>query len=430
MTENFMEEFVEAYANDPVRFVREMLGAEPFDYQIEFLEAVANHTRKMSVKAGHGVGKSTTAAWAMLWFLMLKYPCKIVVTAPTSSQLFDAMYAELKRWINELPKELQQLLNVKSDRVELVAAPAEAFISCRTARPETPEALAGVHSENVLLVIDESSGIAEKIFESAAGSMSGHNATTLMLSNPTRSSGTFFESHNRLSHAWWTRTWSCIESPLVSDEFVDERHGTKRKKDSQAKRRSLNSVKVLRICTQINAELEQKQKVIVLVEVLEFIFADVNHTEKEIAFAETVSQTFNISAEEYNEIFQFVSETPNNLANHENHLSITSKESSKERKDKHILAKGIIGEISILRVQSIKTYFTRYFGKQEIFLNGQALPPQVIKVLRQGSSIKNPRITPIYYSDVIAQFLSEESTEKIEFTAAVCKIKRTTTTIN
>ena len=100
MTENFMEEFVEAYANDPVRFVREMLGAEPFDYQIEFLEAVANHTRKMSVKAGHGVGKSTTAAWAMLWFLMLKYPCKIVVTAPTSSQLFDAMYAEVRRWIN------------------------------------------------------------------------------------------------------------------------------------------------------------------------------------------------------------------------------------------------------------------------------------------------------------------------------------------
>ena len=130
----------------------------------------------------------------MLWFLLLKYPCKVVVTAPTSSQLFDAMYAELKRWINELPKELQQLLNVKSDRVELVAAPAEAFISCRTARPETPESLAGVHSENVLLVIDESSGIAEKIFESAAGSMSGHNATTLMLSNPTRSSGTFLKA--------------------------------------------------------------------------------------------------------------------------------------------------------------------------------------------------------------------------------------------
>ena len=52
--------------------------------------------------------------------------------------------------------------------------------------------------------------------------MSGHNATTLMLSNPTRSSGTFFESHNRMKGSWWTRTWSCEDSPLVSDEFVNE----------------------------------------------------------------------------------------------------------------------------------------------------------------------------------------------------------------
>ena len=222
-TKNFMEEFVETYQNDPVKFVQEMLGAEPFDYQKEFLREVASPTRRLSVKSGHGTGKSTTASWAMLWFLLLKYPCKVVVTAPTSSQLFDAMFAELKRWIKELPREIQGLLNVKSDRVELIAAPAEAFISCRTARAENAgEALAGVHSDNVLLVIDEASGVPEVVFEASAGSMSSVNATTVMLSNPTRSSGTFFESHNRMRHSWWTRTWSCEDSPLVADEFIDE----------------------------------------------------------------------------------------------------------------------------------------------------------------------------------------------------------------
>jgi len=64
--------------------------------------------------------------------------------------------------------------------------------------------------------------VPEKVFEAAAGSMSGHNATTLMLSNPTRSSGTFFESHNRMKSSWWTRQWSCEDSPLVSQEFIDE----------------------------------------------------------------------------------------------------------------------------------------------------------------------------------------------------------------
>ena len=219
---NPLEEFARAYYSDPVKFVREMLGVEPLPYQIEFLEALASGERKISIRSGHGTGKSTAASWAMLWFMLLRFPNKVVVTAPTSGQLFDALSAELKRWVNELPPAINQMLTVKSDRIELAAAPSEAFISARTSRAETPEALAGVHSDNVMLVVDEASGVPEKVFEAAAGSMSGHNAVTIMLSNPTRSSGTFFESQTRLAGSYWTRRWSCVSSPLVSDDFVEE----------------------------------------------------------------------------------------------------------------------------------------------------------------------------------------------------------------
>ena len=222
MSDNPLTEFVMRYRDNPVLFVKEVLGATPYDYQAEFLDAIARGERKMSVRSGHGTGKSTSASWAMLWYVLLRFPNKVVVTAPTSSQLFDALFAELKRWVNELPPHLHQLLVVKSDRVELSSAASEAFISARTSRAETPEALAGVHSENVLLVVDEASGVPEKVFEAAAGSMSGHSATTILLSNPTRSSGTFYESQTRMSKSWWTRRWSCVDSPLVSDEFVDE----------------------------------------------------------------------------------------------------------------------------------------------------------------------------------------------------------------
>lgn len=219
---NPFDDFVVEYWDDPVRFVEEVLGARPLPYQKDFLNAIARNERKISIRSGHGTGKSTSASWAMLWFLLLRFPNKVVVTAPTSGQLFDALFAELKRWISELPEQLQQMLTVKSDRVELTAAPSEAFISARTSRAETPEALAGVHSDHVLLVVDEASGVPEKVFEAAAGSMSGHSATTVLLSNPTRSSGTFFESQTRMSDSWWTQRWSCVDSPLVSDEFVQE----------------------------------------------------------------------------------------------------------------------------------------------------------------------------------------------------------------
>ena len=203
----------------------------------------------------------------------------------------------------------------------------------------------------------------------------------------------------------------------IFDEFIKERHGTKRAKDSKKKRTSVNSVKVLRICTQINEELEQRQKVIVLIRILEFIFADDLHTEKELAFAETVADTFNISNEEYQQILQFAESSANKLANHDNHLTVNSKLDNDEKEGKKLYAEGIKGSISVLRVSSVKTYFIRYFGKQELFLNGQAISPNIIKVIRQGASIKNTKIAPIYYSDIIAQFLSETSDEKIEFTA-------------
>ena len=222
LSQNTMIEFTQRYARSPTLFVREVLGVEPLDYQSEFLEAIASGERKISIRSGHGTGKSTAASWAMLWYFLMHYPNKVVVTAPTSSQLFDALFAEMKRWINELPDAFKEVLNVKSDRVEHTSAPSEMFISARTSRAETPEALAGVHSEHVMLIVDEASGVPEQVFEAAAGSMSGHNATTIMLSNPTRSSGTFFESQNRLADSWWTRRWSCVDSPLVSDEFIEE----------------------------------------------------------------------------------------------------------------------------------------------------------------------------------------------------------------
>jgi hypothetical protein len=206
----------------PVLFVREILGATPEGYQEGLLRAVGRGERKISVRSGHGTGKSTALSWSMLWFVLFRFPNKVVVTAPTTAQLYDALFAELKRWINELPEGLRVLLEMKTDRVELVAAPSEAFISARTSRAEQPEALAGVHSDNVMLVVDEASGVPEQVFEAASGSMSGHSAVTILAGNPTRSSGTFYETHTRLAEHWLTLHWSCIDSPRVSEAFIDE----------------------------------------------------------------------------------------------------------------------------------------------------------------------------------------------------------------
>ena len=219
---NAFDEWLDRYRGDPVLFVQEVLGADPDVWQIKFLRSIAEGHRKISVRSGHGVGKSTASSWAMLWYFMTRSPVKVVVTAPTSSQLFDALFAELKRWVLMLPTPLQDLMTVKQDRIVFNAAPDEMFISARTSRAEQPEALQGIHSENVMLVADEASGVPEQVFEAAAGSMSGHSAVTLLLGNPTRSSGFFYDTHNRLSSEWITFKVSCVDSPRVSEDYVNE----------------------------------------------------------------------------------------------------------------------------------------------------------------------------------------------------------------
>lgn len=221
-THNPFVEFVRRYYNDPVAFVRDVLGFEPDEWQVEFLTAIAEGKRGISVRSGHGVGKSSAASWAMLWYLLTRYPVKVVVTAPTSAQLFDALFAELKSNVRKLPPAILDLFEVKTDRIELKADPTGAFISARTARAEAPEALQGVHSENVMLVADEASGVAEAVFEAAVGSMSGENAVTLLLGNPTRSSGFFFDTHHKNRANWHTIHVSCLRSKMVSAAFVKQ----------------------------------------------------------------------------------------------------------------------------------------------------------------------------------------------------------------
>ena len=211
------------YHSDPVAFAREVIGITPDEWQEELLDAVAAPAiRRITVRSGHGVGKSTAVAMAAIWHVLMRVPSKTVVTAPTSAQLFDACFAEMKNVAKRLKPPFHNLLEIKSDRIELKSHPESTFISVRTSRAEQPEALAGVHSENVLLIADEASGVPNAVFEAASGSMSGVHATTILTGNPTRNTGFFYDTHTRLKDDWYTMHVSCVNSPRVADDFVED----------------------------------------------------------------------------------------------------------------------------------------------------------------------------------------------------------------
>jgi phage terminase large subunit len=182
--------------------------------------AVARGERRISVRSGHGVGKTTVLAWIIIWWICTRFPQKTICTAPTEKQLFDALAAETKAWITKLQPSLQAQFMVLSESIEFKAAPDESFVSFRTSRPDKPEAMAGVHSDNVLLIGDEGSGIPEQVYEAGAGSMSGHNAVTILAGNPIRGTGYFYRTFNENRAYWYNVQISCVNHPRVSPDFV------------------------------------------------------------------------------------------------------------------------------------------------------------------------------------------------------------------
>lgn len=192
----------------------------------------------------------------------------------------------------------------------------------------------------------------------------------------------------------------------VFDEYYDvyqkkNAEGTTKRKKSI----SLSSVKVLKICTAINEELTQKQKLIVLVRLLEFIKADFQEiSDQEHEFVETVADSFHIPIEEYQRVKSFVLNEFNEIPDTNRVLLIDEKDSTSNDNIKHIQAIGLSGQIKVLQLAVGEIYLLRYHGAHELYLNGQLVKQGKIFILTTGSSIRNPKIKPIYYSDIISTF--------------------------
>lgn len=217
------------WRTNPLLYVKQRFGVTPTWQQADILEALLPEGAKVSVRSGHGIGKSSSASWAICWFLETHDFAKIPCTAPSSHQLKDILWGELSKWRREAdrlsttrghpPKYwLSRLFKlVSSSLYDPQAKEWGAF--ARTAAKENPEALQGFHAEHLLFVIDESSGVPEEIFEAAEGALSTAGARVLMLGNPTRTSGTFYASHHADRASYTTLHFRSQDSPLVDDGY-------------------------------------------------------------------------------------------------------------------------------------------------------------------------------------------------------------------
>lgn len=184
--------------------------------------------KRISVVSGHGTGKSAVLSWLMFWFLFCFKEAQVPCTAPTTEQMYDVLWKEASKWQQKLPDQIKSKFEITSDRIEVTESPKTWFARAKTARKENPEALAGIHGEHVMVMVDEGSGVPEEVYNTAEGALTNQNILVLIISNGTRVSGYFYDTHHSDSLNWQNIALDSEQSPIVDKQFVRrivEKHG-------------------------------------------------------------------------------------------------------------------------------------------------------------------------------------------------------------
>jgi hypothetical protein len=205
------------YRKNPNLFFKEVTCFDPDEWQYNVALDVASSS-KVSVKSGHGVGKTALESNIILWFLSCYPYARVVATAPTMQQLHDVLWSEVDKWRSRSPL-LKQLLTWTKTYIYVKGMEKRWFAVTKTA--SKPENMQGFHEDNMLFVCDEASGIEDEIMEAVLATLSGENNKLLMCANPTRTSGTFYDSHTKDRAIYKCYTISSLDSTRTNKENIN-----------------------------------------------------------------------------------------------------------------------------------------------------------------------------------------------------------------
>lgn len=191
--------------------------AGPRDWQRKMLVALGERLRAGSSlgsattpilfarASGHGIGKSAMVAWLILWAMATREYTRGVVTANTENQLRTKTWPEVAKW-HSLAIFTDQFVCAATSIHAPGADEKKWRIDAVPWSEHNTEAFAGLHNKGgrLLLLFDEASAIADKVWEVADGALTDEGTEIIwpVFGNPTRNAGRFRECFRRNAHRW------------------------------------------------------------------------------------------------------------------------------------------------------------------------------------------------------------------------------------
>lgn len=193
-------------------------------WQADVMDAIAQHLQNpetrhqvchIAVASGHGIGKSAAIGMLSNWAMSCHPGARVVVTANTENQLRTKTSPEAGQWFRDSVS--RSMFTIDTMAIKANEPGAEAWVMDFVPWSETnTEAFAGLHAKGrlVMLIMDEGSAIADKVWEVAEGALTDDDTILIWVTmgNPTRNTGRFRECFRKYRHVW--KTWT-IDSRTV-----------------------------------------------------------------------------------------------------------------------------------------------------------------------------------------------------------------------
>ena len=221
------DRYAEWALSDPVDWSRKILGDEPTQLEAEMMEAIRDH-RQVAIRGCHASGKTYRCGRLALWWVCTgagssygagpKGTTSVaILTGPTFRQVQQNAWAELERAYQRARGVIGGKLLPGTCR--LAMGPRWGVLSFATDKPVN---LSGFHGRRVLVMVDEASGVEERLFLSLEGLRASGTVSLLLTSQGTQTAGTFFRAFHDEARFWHTIQISAFRTPNFQPDALRE----------------------------------------------------------------------------------------------------------------------------------------------------------------------------------------------------------------
>jgi ABC transport system ATP-binding/permease protein len=187
--------------------------------------------------------------------------------------------------------------------------------------------------------------------------------------------------------------------------------------DEYSKSASDQDADVQKLCEEINPQLTQKQKIIILLELISIIQADGSISAAEQNFLNIIGASFKISQADIDGIKLFVLGKDTSSLDHRQILIIDSSADNTFANARHVVRNHLNGFVAVLFLEKTELYFIKYLGKTDVYLNGVPVKSGKISVLAVGSLLRWDKAEPVYYGQILNQFVTFTGNNRTSFEA-------------